>query len=178
MPKEIHAVLTETLACFLLGRAKDLSAPLYNVTKTPWSVVLILKLLVPQSKISHHFMGSQSSLPRSQDHTTCPYNEPDQSSPRPHPTALRSTLTLFSHLRLGIPSGLFPSVFPTDTLYTPPRCPIRFTCPAHLILPDFFTRITFGEQYRPRNSSSCNIFESPVTSSILGPSVFLSTLYL
>jgi len=28
-PKEIHAVLIETLACFLPGRAKDLSAPLY-----------------------------------------------------------------------------------------------------------------------------------------------------
>jgi len=29
-PKEIHAILTETLACFLPGQAKDLSAPLYN----------------------------------------------------------------------------------------------------------------------------------------------------
>jgi len=28
-PKEIHAILTETLACFLPGRAKDLSTPLY-----------------------------------------------------------------------------------------------------------------------------------------------------
>jgi len=28
-PKEIHAILTETSACFLPGRAKDLSAPLY-----------------------------------------------------------------------------------------------------------------------------------------------------
>jgi len=27
-PKEIHALLTKTLACFLPGRAKDLSAPL------------------------------------------------------------------------------------------------------------------------------------------------------
>jgi len=27
-PKEIHAILTEILACFLHGRAKDLSAPL------------------------------------------------------------------------------------------------------------------------------------------------------
>jgi len=26
-PKEIHAILTEKLACFLPGRAKDLSAP-------------------------------------------------------------------------------------------------------------------------------------------------------
>ena len=28
--KEIHTILTETLVCFLPGRAKDLSAPLYN----------------------------------------------------------------------------------------------------------------------------------------------------
>jgi len=28
-PKEIHVILTETLASFLPGRAKDLSAPLY-----------------------------------------------------------------------------------------------------------------------------------------------------
>ena len=27
VPKEIHVILTETLACFLPGRAKDLSAP-------------------------------------------------------------------------------------------------------------------------------------------------------
>jgi len=30
-PKEIHATLTETLACFLPGRAKDLSARMYFV---------------------------------------------------------------------------------------------------------------------------------------------------
>jgi len=32
-PKEIHALLTETLACFLPSWAKDLSAPLYIVQK-------------------------------------------------------------------------------------------------------------------------------------------------
>ena len=31
-PKEIHASLTEIWACFLPGRAKDLSAPLYKYT--------------------------------------------------------------------------------------------------------------------------------------------------
>ena len=30
--KEIHAILTESLSCFLPGRAKDLSAPLYSKT--------------------------------------------------------------------------------------------------------------------------------------------------
>jgi len=29
-PEEIHAILTERLACFLPGRANDLSAPLYK----------------------------------------------------------------------------------------------------------------------------------------------------
>jgi len=32
-PKEIHAILTETLACFFPGRTKDLSAPLYDLVQ-------------------------------------------------------------------------------------------------------------------------------------------------
>jgi hypothetical protein len=34
-----------------------------------------------------------------------------------HPIYLRSILTLFTHLRYGLPSGLFPSCFPTSILY-------------------------------------------------------------
>ena len=37
----------------------------------------------------------------------------------PHPTFCRSILIFSTHLRLGLPSGLFPSGFPTKTLYTP-----------------------------------------------------------
>jgi len=33
--KEIHAIVTETLACFLLGHAKDLSATLYIYVYIP-----------------------------------------------------------------------------------------------------------------------------------------------
>ena len=35
-PKEIHAILTETLACFLPDLAKDLSAPLCSDCRTNW----------------------------------------------------------------------------------------------------------------------------------------------
>jgi len=65
-------------------------------------------------------MEHEGSLPISQQPTTCPYPEPDQGSPHPPCTISgRWILTLNFHLRLGLPSYLCPSGFPTKTLYAP-----------------------------------------------------------
>jgi hypothetical protein len=50
-------------------------------------------------------------------------------------------LRLFTHLQLGLSSGLFPTGFPTTKLYTFIFSPIRATCPAYLILLDLIILI-------------------------------------
>ena len=55
--------------------------------------------------------------------------------------------------------------------------PIRATCPAHLIILDFITRKIFGEEYRSLRFALCSFVHSPVTSSLLGPNIHLSTLF-
>ena len=71
-------------------------------------------------------------------------------------TSWRSILILFSPLRLGFPSGLLPSSFPTAALYTPLLFPIRAMFPTHLNLLDLITRIIFGEEYRVLIFSLCS----------------------
>jgi len=78
---------------------------------------------------------------------------------------------------LGLPSGLFPSGLPTKTLYTSLLSPIRATYSANLIILYLIIRIIFGEQYRSKSSSLRSFLYFPVTSSLLGPNILLSTLF-
>jgi len=115
---------------------------------TPWCRVLLEKLtglqLVKKFPAFHgtrRFITALTSV----RHLSLPWANPIQSI-YPHPTSWRSILILSTHLRLGLPSGLFPSGFPIKTLYTPLSSPIRSTCPAHLILLDFIIRTLLGEE--------------------------------
>ena len=146
---------------------------------TPWCRVLLEKLtglqLVKKFPAFHgtrRFITALTSVRR----LSLSWASPIQSI-YPHPTSWRSILILSTHLRLGLPSGLFPSGFPTKTLYTSLSSPIRATCPTHLILLDFITRKILGEEYKSFSSSLCNLLHCPVTSSLLGPNILLNTMF-
>ena len=118
---------------------------------TPWCRVLLEKLTglqlvkkFPAFHVTRRFITALTSV----RHLSLSWDSPIQSI-YPHPTSWRFILILFTHLRLGFPSGLFPSGFPTRP-YTPPplSSPIRATYPAHLILLDFITRKVLGEEYK------------------------------
>ena len=122
---------------------------------TPWCRVLLEKLtglqLVKKFSAFHgtrRFITALTSV----RHLFLSWASPIQSI-YPHPTSWRSVLILSTHLRLGLPSGLLPSGFPTKTLYTPLSSPIRVTCPAHLIILDFITHTILGEEYKSFSSS-------------------------
>jgi hypothetical protein len=86
-------------------------------------------------------MEPKGSLPCSQQLATDPCPKPDEPGPHlPNPISLRSILKWFSHRRLGLPSGLFPSGFPTKNIV---RISHLSHAP-HLILFDLITLITFG----------------------------------
>jgi hypothetical protein len=65
-----------------------------------------------------------------------------------YPIYPRSIFILLTHLCFGLPSGLFPSGFPTNTLYAFLFSPIHATCPAHLILLELIIVIILGEGYK------------------------------
>ena len=163
--------VSNVLLCSLSGRLcctcgfmwyvlhADVTVNLLTYLLTPWSRVLLEKLASLQLvKKFPAFFGTRrflTALTTSARHLSLSWASPIQSS-YPNRTSWRSILILSSHLRLGLPSGLFPSGFHTSTLYTPLPSPIRATCPAHLILLDFITRTILGDEYRPFSSSLCN----------------------
>ena len=142
----------------------------YSMVQSPCEAMQLVKKF-PTFHGTRRFITALTNV----RHLSLSWASPIQSI-YPHPTSCRSILILSTHLRLGLPSGLLPSGFPTKTLYTPFSSPIRATCPAHLILRDFITRTILGEEYKSFGSSLCNLLHSPVTSSLLGPNIILSLL--
>ena len=152
---------------------------LNNPVFTAWSRVLLEKLTGSQLvKEFPAFYGIRTVITAftGAPHLFLSWTRSIQSMPL-HPTSWRSILILSSHLRLGLRSGLFPSSFPTITLYASFISPIHATCPSHLIFLDLISRIIFSEGQTSLSSSLCSFLHFPVTSSLLGPNILLSTLF-
>ena len=113
--------LLQILETYVIATKQDTFLhPYKTYLTTAYGRVLLEKLTCSQLDNKRPaFYGTHRFITSLQEPATCPYLEPDQSSPCPHPTYWRSFLILSSHLGLGLPSGFFPSGFPTKTLYTP-----------------------------------------------------------
>jgi hypothetical protein len=113
---------------------------------TPWSRVLLEKLIVTHLvKKFPAFNGTWRFTTVFTRACQWPLSLPRWNQSTPHPVSLRSILILSSHLELCLPSGLSLYVFQPKyfVLVLFLISPMRATCPAHPILLDLITRITF-----------------------------------
>ena len=105
-------------------------------------------------------MEPEDSLPHSQVQANCPCPESHHPVHALMPYILKIHLNIILHLRLGLPTGLFPSGFPTKTLYTPVLYPIRATCPAQLFILDLIIRTILGEECVKENCQNLQFVNS------------------
>jgi len=127
------------ITCYPVG----ISCQIMHDLLPPWSRVLLEKLTgfqlvkkFPTYYGTRRFIMAVTSAHHPLVPILCQLN------PAHTPTAhfLKIQLNI---IHLGLPSSLFPSGFPTNTLYMPLFSPIRDTCPNHLILLNFITQTIF-----------------------------------
>ena len=111
------------------------------------------------------------SMPHSQGLFYNPYPVPNQPIVLIH--ILRSILTLTSHLRLGLPKGIFPVGLPVKMLKALLPSSILATCPVHLnvvdlirfvdLQPTFLTLFYFSQEWYVRRQLTWKTQNTKIT---------------
>jgi hypothetical protein len=127
----------------------------------------------PRPFWEHSNHSATSSLPCSLEPVTDPYPKPDE----PNPISLISILIFLpnyvqvflvvSFFLDFLPKPLFISFFDSVCAKRPPL---------HILL-DVITLIKLGEEYKLWTPWLCQFLQPPITSSLLGPNILLSTLF-
>ena len=107
---------------------------------------------------------------------TSPYSEPDQSSPCPPSHFLKIHLNIINLSMPGSSKWSLYLRFPHQNMYSLHLSPTLATWPVHLIL-YLINGIIFGEEYKSLSSTLCSLLHSSTTSSVLGPHIFVGTLF-
>ena len=107
-----------------------------------WLFFSVTNLLV---QLTPWLMEPGGSMPHLKGLSNNPYPEPNQPNYQHWYFSSRSSLILSSHLRLGLPKGLFPVDLPVKILNALLPSSILVTCPAYLNLLDLITLTILGE---------------------------------
>ena len=109
-------------------------------------------------------METEGSLPSSEQPVTCPYIQPDESSPAHFNILLKSMPRSFKWSS----SIRFPHQSPVCNSSLPPTS--HMPRPSHSFV--LITRIISCEENRSLSSSLCSLLQLSVTSFVLGPNCF------
>ena len=122
-------------------------------------------------------MEPEGSLTHSQAPATCSYPQPARSSPYPQIPFPEDPFYYYPPLYSWV-SKMVPF-----SQVSPPKPCIRLSSTHTCYMPrpshssPFYHPKTFGVQYRSLSSSLCSFLHSPVSSSLLGPNILLSTIF-
>jgi len=120
-------------------------------------------------------MEFEGPLPHSHMPVTCLYPQPAQSTSCPTSHLLKILLNIILPSMPGSSKWSLSLRFPHQTLCAPLLHTRYMPHPFHSL--NLITRTILGEQYGSLSSSLCSFLHSPVTSSLLGPNISLSTLF-